>query len=596
MTRITVVALLCAWILPPASWGQLPAGLQGVFLNEYESTASGSTASGTEYVQIAALGEPGAYRITDIYGKGFEAQVDGAGAITLEGGTGSADGPDSVTVTLDVAEETWRLRRVFMTDAAFQQTLSRSPDMEYEPPAVLTGDWDIVEYSLDPVTGERLPQQDGSLEFVDVFTIRRVLLAGQQGLRVVDSAGTYFQGAQDTGRDVVIRIIENSNADIADGFETIAGSANNFARDVLGFVHFPDANSFKSILLLQTQQQRDSRRQFLLEIDGTRQVALPPGDLDGDGQVNATDESLLADTMGRTVRDPGFNLAADLDGNDWVDARDASLIAGDTPSRENVDAAFTGLWFDSTRSGEGWHITMIDERRAFVTWFTYAETGNVQAWLVGNGEWVDGELAVPELVSTRGPSFGPGFDPDAVVRESWGSARFYLTECGRGGMAYSSRGGDVRGVLGVERLTSSPGVDCGSIGETNVPTAPFTGVWFDPSHSGEGWIVHGLADNRVALTWFTYDDNGEQFWLLGTGTVNETTLTIDELTYTRGTVFGVGFDPDEVERIPWGSLEFSLTDCRTGSLSYASTLPPFGSGTLRPERLAGAAAVSCQLP
>ncbi len=57
----------------------------------------------------------------------------------------------------------------------------------------------------------------------------------------------------------------------------------------------------------------------------------------------------------------------------------------------------------------------------------------------------------------------------------------------------------------------------------------YSGAWYDPSHSGEGFVVE-VHDNAKALVyWFTYTASGEQRWMLGVGAVQDNSVVVEEL-------------------------------------------------------------------
>ncbi len=249
-----------------------------------------------------------------------------------------------------------------------------------------------------------------------------------------------------------------------------------------------------------------------------------------------------------------------------------------------VEPGHSALWYDPARDGEGLVLEIHANDGALVTWYTYDEDGN-QRWLIGEGAIVRDDQAgdrieFPELRVTHGGRFGPQFDPDQVVATVIGSASLVFDDCYEGRFSYDAF--DQQGELALHRLTHTMAAGCrpihGMTGEPVYGHAGQSGAWFDPGHDGEGWFLQWLAHNEAMLTWYTYDSEGNQIWLLGTGTLaDDGTLVFEQLRGTRGARFGAGFDPDDVEAFEWGRLELAI-DCDRGSARYDSLLPEFGTG------------------
>jgi hypothetical protein len=92
--------------------------------------------------------------------------------------------------------------------------------------------------------------------------------------------------------------------------------------------------------------------------------------------------------------------------------------------------------------------------------------------------------------------------------------------------------------------------------------------WYDPAHSGEGFVIQTLADGRAVMFWFTYDDLGDQDWYLAEGQVRGNRLLFPEVRRYSGGVFGAGFDPAKVSSEVMGSARFSWTDCNSGYMDW----------------------------
>lgn len=101
-----------------------------------------------------------------------------------------------------------------------------------------------------------------------------------------------------------------------------------------------------------------------------------------------------------------------------------------------------------------------------------------------------------------------------------------------------------------------------------VATVDKSGSWFDPSHNGEGFIVQYIDDSRAVIYWFTYDEAGAQRWFTGMGTATGNTLHIEELLITDGGVFGPGFDPNQIMRIPVGELTLTFSSDSAALAAY----------------------------
>lgn len=110
----------------------------------------------------------------------------------------------------------------------------------------------------------------------------------------------------------------------------------------------------------------------------------------------------------------------------------------------------------------------------------------------------------------------------------------------------------------------------------------FSGGWYDPERSGEGLTIEIFPRDGEMMgvaTYYTFNPDGSgQNWIVGLGTVVDDTLSIDNMYVASGTSFGADFNPDDVQRTPWGSLTVRFDSCTTGEFEYASTIPAYGSG------------------
>ncbi len=95
-----------------------------------------------------------------------------------------------------------------------------------------------------------------------------------------------------------------------------------------------------------------------------------------------------------------------------------------------------------------------------------------------------------------------------------------------------------------------------------------SGSWFDPTHNGEGFLLEVLESGTVVVYWFTYDEAGNQRWFFGTGSTQGDTVVVDTLLAASGSVFGEGFDPDDVVFSEVGNLSIKWADCSIATATY----------------------------
>lgn len=288
----------------------------------------------------------------------------------------------------------------------------------------------------------------------------------------------------------------------------------------------------------------------------------------------------------------------------WHLSQEKALFGpAETASSYRIGPALSGAWFDPQRSGEGIILQMLPDGRALAIWFTYPAAGEAgeQAWLIAEGGRIEGDrLRFEQVLRPQGGRFGEAFDPASVDYTAWGSLELRFTGCngvelqwsgppafGSGSRALTRLSAiDETGCEGPNRLTASGGRAFDSLRARS-------GAWFVPSRAGEGWIIEDLADGQSLLYWFTFDSEGRQAWVVGSGARNGTALRIDNALIGGGTRFGAAFAADQVELRPWGRLEFDFSSCDSATISYQSSLPGFGSATRSAQRLTRLAGAPC---
>src|SRR5688572_3766631 len=259
-----------------------------------------------------------------------------------------------------------------------------------------------------------------------------------------------------------------------------------------------------------------------------------------------------------------------------------------------IGPAMSGSWYSPDRNGEGFTLQVLDNGTAHAIWFTYPPAGSPaqQAWIYASGGRIEGDRIVfDSAITTRGPRFGPQYDPAQLQLLPWGQIEFQFTTCNQAQVTYAGPTAWGSGTRQVTRLSALADLECtgkqrvhGSGARTLAGLRNRSGAWFDPAHNGEGWNVEQLPDGRSQIYWFTYDANGEQAWTVGVAPTSGTQMTVEEMLRPVGTRFGADFSASQVTRQPWGRIELQLPSCTgQGTLNWQSTDTAFGSGTLRPQ-------------
>ena len=120
-----------------------------------------------------------------------------------------------------------------------------------------------------------------------------------------------------------------------------------------------------------------------------------------------------------------------------------------------------------------------------------------------------------------------------------------------------------------------------------------TGNWNNRAQDGHGFQFEVLPGGVMTAIWFAFDNDGNQAWISGAGTIEG-----DHVTMSAGRVlagrFPPNFNPAEIQRRNWGTLVFTFTDCDNGRVDWTSLDTGFTStGTLALQRLTRIDGLAC---
>ncbi len=94
-----------------------------------------------------------------------------------------------------------------------------------------------------------------------------------------------------------------------------------------------------------------------------------------------------------------------------------------------------------------------------------------------------------------------------------------------------------------------------------------SGLWYNPEQDGHGLNIIVLDNNRMIIYWYTYDNDGNQIWLLGSGSFENGLATLSVIS-TNNALFPPNFDADDVEVTEWGIFEIEFEGCNLAEFKW----------------------------
>lgn len=260
--------------------------------------------------------------------------------------------------------------------------------------------------------------------------------------------------------------------------------------------------------------------------------------------------------------------------------------------RMAASTMLSGSWFDRRTSGEGFMLHALDEDSAIGYYYGFDQNGD-RLWLIGQAE---GPFEMDQPIrfnlsdaNSTGAVFGD-VNRDTITLQDWGTLDIYPDDCDNA-LALLKRDGE-RKWLNLQRLAGVSGVGCGRPAEASSVIDPVSGSWYEPASSGQGFSLHAIDQDRGVVYYYGYDQAGNDLWLIGTWDTTELqygeTLSIEMIQVSGGDY--PDFDPDTLERTPWGSLSLTFQDCRTASATLDGE---DGATTLALRKLGDTAGVAC---
>jgi hypothetical protein len=260
-----------------------------------------------------------------------------------------------------------------------------------------------------------------------------------------------------------------------------------------------------------------------------------------------------------------------------------------------ITAGHSGTFVDPERDGEGQFVEILNDELAVIFTFTYRPDGSGPAWFFGTASIKGNSLVAGNLLRPVGTSWGDDFDPADVWLQSWGGMSMVFPDCEASGSPgnVALSGSPALGfrplITKAQRLTHIAG--CGA--QMPGPNAGLSGSFGDPARNGEGAVVEWLPDGRVAAVLFTYDFNDNQMWIVGSGTPNGKSVTLNAFYPTGFPAWNEDPDPGQVSVEAWGTFTLDYSDCNNFTFSYDSTVPGYGSGQANYTRITNLKGLDC---
>jgi len=179
-------------------------------------------------------------------------------------------------------------------------------------------------------------------------------------------------------------------------------------------------------------------------------------------------------------------------------------------------------------------------------------------FLVGTEGFAALGVVTPDFVVPNGFFFQNGGTINFAGVDTWNHAA--LPTDGRSMLRSGSLG------------TNTPQNFAGQSGTVTVTTPlNFQALWYrSPAESESGWGVNITHQGNILFaTWFTYDTDGSQMWLVGPSVTKTTGNTFTGQLYrTTGPAFNSDpFNPSAIVATPVGTITFAFTDANTGTMT-----------------------------
>ena len=125
-----------------------------------------------------------------------------------------------------------------------------------------------------------------------------------------------------------------------------------------------------------------------------------------------------------------------------------------------------------------------------------------------------------------------------------------------------------------------------------------TGQWFNPERNGEGFYIEIIEGSpmQIGVAMYSFNAQGEPLWVVGNVAIdaNDEVVGIPVFEF-NGPVWGSGYDSDDLNTIPFGTITVRFPTCDTALFSI-QTDGPLQNGDYSLIRLTSVKGVGCTEP
>lgn len=253
----------------------------------------------------------------------------------------------------------------------------------------------------------------------------------------------------------------------------------------------------------------------------------------------------------------------------------------------NVSNKASGVWQVVGANNQSINLQIMPDDRVLM--YGNANASGSPLWLVGLGSYSENTIDFEHIYTTSGAQFGAAFSSADVLVTDVGSGMVSFSACAEGEFMFDLPTLETSQVDLVKTL-EIPGNECGI--ENKMLPNGISGSWFDPARSGEGYSVYVFEEAEVEkaeITWYTYDQSGQQMTLQGLGTVVDQTIVVDAIYASQGG----GFLNGESTLTLMGRLSMTWNECRVAEVNYDLTQSNLGTGSMQVQQLSNLANTDC---